>query len=103
LTCALVVAMRNANVFLDLTDSTGEHVRLAINKIGAQRIMFGTDLMEISRNYAYNVGDQIVRDAKLSEDEWKWIAWRTATGVFGLGLETVVMPPRPLGPAIDED
>jgi predicted TIM-barrel fold metal-dependent hydrolase len=99
----LVVAMRNANVFLDLTDSTGEHVRLAINKIGAQRIMFGTDLMEISRNYAYDVGDQIVRDAKLSEDEWEWIAWRTANGVFGLGLETVVMPARMSGPAIDED
>ena len=36
----LVVAMRNANVFLDLTDSTCEHVRLAINKVGAQRMMF---------------------------------------------------------------
>ena len=40
------------------------------------------------------MGDQIVRDAKLSEDEWEWIAWRTANDVFGLGLETVVMPSR---------
>jgi predicted TIM-barrel fold metal-dependent hydrolase len=99
----LVVAMRNANVFLDLTDSTGEHVRLATNKLGAQRIMFGTDLIEISRNYAYSVGAQIVRDAKLSNEEWEWIAWRTANGVFGLGLEPVVSPPSPSGPDILED
>jgi predicted TIM-barrel fold metal-dependent hydrolase len=82
----LVVAMRNANVFLDLTDSTGEHVREAINRVSARRIMFGTDLMEIARNYAYDVGAQIVREAKLSDDEWEWIAWRTANEVFRLGL-----------------
>jgi hypothetical protein len=65
--------------------------------------MFGTDLIEISRNYAYDVGAQIVRDAKLSEDEWEWIAWRTANDIFGLGLEPVLMPSRMSGPAIDED
>jgi predicted TIM-barrel fold metal-dependent hydrolase len=48
----LVVAMRNANVFLDLTDSTGEHVRQATDKLGSRRIMFGTDLHGISINYA---------------------------------------------------
>jgi hypothetical protein len=51
----------------------------------------------------HDVGAQIVRDAKLSEDEWQWIAWRTANDVFGLGLETVVTPPRPSGPRIEED
>jgi predicted TIM-barrel fold metal-dependent hydrolase len=82
----LVVAMRNTNVFLDLTDSTGEHVREAVDRVGARRVMFGTDLIEISRNYAYDVGAEIVHNAKVSEEEWEWIAWRTANEVFKLGL-----------------
>jgi uncharacterized protein len=80
----LVIAMRNTNVFPDLTDSTGEHVREAIDRVGARQVMFGTDLIEISRNYAYDVGAEIVHDAKVSEEEW--IAWRTANEVFMLGL-----------------
>ena len=41
-TCA-VVAMRNANVYFDMMDSHPEHIREAIQRIGANRIMFGTD------------------------------------------------------------
>jgi len=100
----LVVAMRNANVFLGLTDSTGEHVRQAIDRVGARRVMFGTDLMiEISMNYSYDVGAQIVRDARVSDDEGEWIAWRAANEVYGLGLETVITPRSPSGPDIEED
>jgi predicted TIM-barrel fold metal-dependent hydrolase len=83
----LVVAMRNANVFLDLTDCPGEHVRKTINAVGARRVMFGTDLHVISQNYAYDVGAEIVRDAKLSDEEWEWVAWRTANEAFKLGLK----------------
>jgi len=51
-----VIAKRNANVYFDLTDSRAEHVREAIDEIGAQRIIFGTDLHGLSLNYAYDVG-----------------------------------------------
>ena len=40
----LSVAMRNANVYFDATDTSPEHLRKAISIIGAQRILFGSDL-----------------------------------------------------------
>ena len=82
-----VIAKRNANVYFDLTDSRGEHLREAIDEIGAQRIMFGTDLHGLSQNYAYDIGFEIVDGTHLSAEEWKWIAWRTADTVYRLGLE----------------
>jgi hypothetical protein len=81
-----VVAMRNANVYFDLTDSHPEHVREAADKIGADRIMFGTDLSGISVNYAYEMGFNLVEGANLSPQEWESVAWRTASNVYSLGL-----------------
>ena len=84
----MVIAKRNANVYFDLTDSRAEHLREAIDEIGAQRIMFGTDLHGLSLNYAYDVGlEEIVDGAQPSEEEWEWIAWRTADTVYQLELE----------------
>lgn len=85
--CA-VVAMRNANVYFDMSDSTAEHLREAIERIGARRIMFGTDLNGVSVNYAHAVGFNTVSTAGLSQEEWDWIAWRTANEVYRLGLES---------------
>ena len=82
-----VIAKRNANVYFDLTDSRAEHLREAIDGIGAQRIMFGTDLHGLSLNYAYDVGREIVDGAHPSAEEREWIAWRTADTVYQLGLE----------------
>ena len=82
----LVVAKRNANVYFDLTDSRAEHLREAIDEIGAHRIMFGTDLHGLSVNYAYDVGFEIVDGANPSDEEREWIAWRTADTVYQLGL-----------------
>ena len=82
----MVIAKRNANVYFDLTASRAEHLREAIDEIGAQRIMFGTDLHGLSLNYAYDVGFEIVDGAHPSEEEWEWIAWRTADKVYQLGL-----------------
>ena len=48
----LSVAMRNANVYFDATDTSPEHLRKAISVIGAQRILFGSDLSGASVNYA---------------------------------------------------
>jgi len=44
-------------------DSRAEHIREAIDEIGAHRIMFGTDLHGLSVNYAYDVGFEIVDGA----------------------------------------
>ena len=70
-----VVAKRNANVYFDLTDSRAEHLREAIDEIGAHRIMFGTDLHVLSVNYAYEVGFEVVGGARPTEEdlEWTWI------------------------------
>lgn len=83
-----VVAMRNANVYFDLTDASPTHLREAINIIGAHRIMFGTDLSGISVNYAHSAGMRIVEGTSLTQEEWDWIAWRTANEVYVLGLES---------------
>ncbi|MGD9964892.1 MAG: amidohydrolase family protein [Hyphomonadaceae bacterium] len=82
-----VVAMRNANVYFDLTDTSSLHLREAINIIGAHRIMFGTDLSGISINYAHSAGMRIAEGAGLTQEEWDWISWRTADEVYRLGLE----------------
>ena len=84
--CA-VVAMRNANVYFDMTDSHPEHVREAMQRIGHERIMFGTDLSGISVNYAYEEGFRILDGAKLNAEEKEWVAWRTVNKVYQLGLE----------------
>ena len=82
----MVVAKRNANVYFDLTDSRAEHLREALDELGAERIMFGTDLHGLSLNYAYDVGFEIVDGAQPNEEEREWIAWRTADTVYQLGL-----------------
>lgn len=40
---SLVVALRNANVYFDTSDTRPEQLRTAIEAIGAERIMYGTD------------------------------------------------------------
>lgn len=82
----MVIAKRNANVYLDLTDSKAEHLREAIDDIGAQRIMFGSDLHGLSLNYAYDVGSEIVTHAHLTDDDMEWVNWRTASTVYQLNL-----------------
>lgn len=82
-----VIAKRNANVYFDLTDSRAEHLREAIDEIGAQRIIFGTDLHGLSLNYAYDVGFEILDGANPTQEDREWISWRTADKVYQLGLE----------------
>ena len=40
---AMTVAMRNVNIYFDVVGTNPQHLRFAIDKIGAHRIMFGTD------------------------------------------------------------
>jgi predicted TIM-barrel fold metal-dependent hydrolase len=84
-TC-VIVAMRNANVYFDMTESPSDHVREAAERLGPQRIMFGTDLSAISVNYAHEHGLRLLDGADLSAEESDWISWRTANQVYQLGL-----------------
>ena len=78
--------MRNANVYFDMTESPSDHVRDAVERLGPQRIMFGTDLSAISVNYAHEHGLRVLGGADLSAEESDWISWRTANEVYQLGL-----------------
>jgi predicted TIM-barrel fold metal-dependent hydrolase len=83
----LVVAMRNANVYFDMTDTSAEHLREAITILGAHRIMYGSDLSGVSTGYSELDNLKTCIEARLSADEREWIAWKTANQVYKLGLK----------------
>ncbi len=83
----LSVAMRNANVYFDMTDTTPEHLRAAINVIGAHRIMYGSDLSTMASNHAILDILRTCIMARLSAEERECIAWKTANQVYKLGLK----------------
>ncbi len=83
----LSVAMRNANVYFDMTDTSAEHLRKAISIIGAQRIMFGSDLSAISSNHSILDNLRTAIETRLSAEEREQIAWKTANQIYKLGLE----------------
>ena len=82
-----VVAMRNANVYFDMTDTSAEHLREAINVIGAHRIMYGSDLSGVSTGYSELDNLRTAVEARLSAEEREQIAWKTANQVYKLGLK----------------
>lgn len=88
---ALSVARRNVNVYFDTVGTTGEHIRRAVDEIGANRIMFGTDWSPTWRwvteptDY-YTMRKEILDKANLTESEREQIEWRTAAEVFKLNL-----------------
>jgi predicted TIM-barrel fold metal-dependent hydrolase len=83
----LSVAMRNANVYFDMTDTSPEHLREAIGILGAHRIMYGSDLSGVSTGYSEREMIRTAIETRLSPDEAEQIAWKTANTVFKLGLE----------------
>jgi hypothetical protein len=83
----LSVAMRNANVYFDMTDTSAEHLRKAISIIGAQRIMFGSDLSAISSNHSILDNLRTAIETRLSAEEREQIAWKTANQIYKLGLK----------------
>ena len=88
-TC-MVVALRNANVYLEMTDAPSEHIREAVEKVGAHRIMFGTDLSAVSTNYSLDLGFRDLNGANLKREDVEWICWRTANEVYKLGLDACI-------------
>ena len=89
-TC-LMVAMRNVNVYFDIVDSTAEHIRRAVDTIGAERLMFGSDWCSVTRwvsqpTDCHTRHKKLLDDVGLSSTEREQLEWKTAAKVFRLNL-----------------
>lgn len=89
---AMMVAMRNSNIYFDIVGTSSEHLRQAAETIGANRILFGTDWSGTWRwvvhpEDVYTRHKRIVEESGLSDEQKQWIYWRTANKVFKLGLQ----------------
>ena len=85
---ALMVAVRNANVYFDLVQTTSEHLRRAVDAIGADRILFGTDWDVLSSYVSrpYDVHEwalSIIEGAGLTAEEQEQILGLNAMRIFG--------------------
>lgn len=84
---ALVVALRNDNVYFDTVGTTPEHLRRAVDELGSDRIMFGTDWSATWR-WVRDPGDvhqmrlATIEAAGLTAAEREDILWRTAAKVY---------------------
>jgi hypothetical protein len=86
---AMTVAMRNVNIYFDVVGTNPQHLRFAIDKIGAERIMFGTDWSTTWRWLSvpatlHQVRMKVLDDAKLTETEREQILWKNAARIFKL-------------------
>jgi predicted TIM-barrel fold metal-dependent hydrolase len=39
----MCVALRNANAYFDVSNTTPDHIRQAVEQLGAERILYGSD------------------------------------------------------------
>jgi uncharacterized protein len=89
---AMTVAMRNVNIYFDVVGTNPQHLRFAIDKIGAHRIMFGTDWSATWRwisvpTTLHKLRLKVLDDANLTEAERRLILWDNAIKVFKLEKE----------------
>ncbi len=85
----MTVAMRNTNIYLDVVGTSPQHLRFAIDKLGAERILFGTDWSTTWRwlsvpGTLHQIRAKVLDDAKLSADERALIMWKNAVRLFKL-------------------
>lgn len=85
----MTVAMRNVNIYLDVVGTNPQHLRFAIDKIGADRIMFGTDWSTTWRWLSvpatlHQTRMKVLDDAKLTPAEREQILWKNAARLFKL-------------------
>jgi len=74
--------------FLQLSaDTSAEQLREVISIIGAQRIMYGSDLSAISSSHSEMENLSTAIETRLSEEEREQIAWKTANQIYKLGLK----------------
>lgn len=86
---AMTVAMRNVNVYFDVVGTNPQHLRFAVDKIGADRILFGTDWSATWRwisvpTTLHQLRMKVVDDAKLSDGERRKILGENAARIFKL-------------------
>jgi predicted TIM-barrel fold metal-dependent hydrolase len=86
---AMTVAMRNVNIYFDVVGTNPQHLRFAIDKIGSERIMFGTDWSATWRWLSvpatlHQIRLKVIDDAKLTETERENILWKNAARLFKL-------------------
>lgn len=86
---AMTVAMRNVNIYFDVVGTSPQHLRFAIDKLGAERILFGTDW---STTWSWlsvpatlhQIRLKVLDDAKLTDAEREQILWKNAVRLFKL-------------------
>jgi uncharacterized protein len=83
------VAMRNVNVYLDVVGTNPQHLRFAVDKLGPERIMFGTDWSTTWRWLSvpatlHQIRMKVLDDAKLTQPEREQILWKNAARLFKL-------------------
>ena len=93
------VAMRNVNVYLDVVGTNPQHLRFAIDKLGSERIMFGTDWSTTWRwlsvpGTLHQIRMKVLDDAKLTQAEREQILWKNAARLFKLDALLSGMQPR---------
>ncbi len=77
-----LLAARRPDVYLEVSWLGGHHVRAWVRRLGAQRVLFGSD-------HAENAAAELakLRTAGLTEEELTWVLGGTAATVFGLERE----------------
>jgi len=90
---ALLVALRNTNVYFDIVDTVPEHLRRAVDTIGSERIMFGSDWCCITRwisepGNCYTKNLALLDQIGVTDSQREDIEWRTAANVFKLDLQS---------------
>jgi len=88
----MTVAMRNVNIYFDVVGTNPQHLRFAIDKIGAHRIMFGTDWSATWRWISvpmalHKLRLKVLDDANLTQEERQMILWDNAVKLFKLEKE----------------
>lgn len=93
------VAMRNVNVYLDVVGTNPQHLRFAIDKLGPERIMFGTDWSTTWRwlsvpGTLHQIRMKVLDDTKLTHAERELILWKNAARLFKLDALLDRVQPR---------
>lgn len=83
---SLMVAYKHVNVYLDTVHTIPEHLCRAVNELGADRVMFGTDWDPAWRtdSQIYPHALEIVQKSGISEEAKEWVLGKTCASLFNL-------------------
>ena len=86
----LIVAFKHDNVYLDTVQSKPAHVKKAVEEIGPERVIWGTDweqtwaALKTPEGDLYTRSLAIVNEAGLSEEQKAWVFGKTAAKLWGI-------------------